>query len=1003
MPPEIPPPDESFGDGRSAERVDAARTRFELAWRDGRNPRIEDFLTAAEGAERPVLLRGLIALEVELRRSRGEQPTSHEYQQRFQGHHALVAAAFVDTDPEPETGKQEPGWTSLSRLPAPDFHTTVTNIEDSQQNDDASDVFASLSASGQSASGGNRFQILRPHAKGGHGEVFVALDTELNREVALKTIQAPYADDPRFRSRFLFEAEVTGSLEHPGIVPVYGLGRSGEGRPYYAMRFIEGKIQGSSLRDAIRRFHKAEGEPGRDPGRSAIEFRELLGRFIDVCETIAYAHSRGVIHRDLKPGNIMLGPYGETLVVDWGVAKALGRSEPRPSPEERSGASSSTSDSSQTEPGSVLGTPAYMSPEQAQGDLNAVGPHSDIYSLGSTLYSLLTGRPPYQAENAGALLAAVQRGRFAPPRTLRPEIDGALEAVCQKAMALEPRDRYDSARALADDLRLWTAGEPVSAWREPPLRRARRWARRHRTLVTAAAIGALVALAASLVIAVLQTQATRREQLLTGKERAARMLAQLRLGQVEKSNDLLGSIFSVLDPRVGEQSGKPLRAVLGDRLSLAAASPELDAIGEPLTVAKLQHILGSSLAGLSNTTEAITLLTRSYRTREAQLGAEHPDALATRNNLAVAYLTAGRTSEAIPLLEATLKGRQSVLGVDAIDTLRTRDNLASAYYTAGRTPEAIRIDEETLKERRRKLGAEAPDTLANQNNLAANYHAVGRYNEASALLEATLATQESKVGADHPQTLITRYNLAEAYHHAGRMAEAIAMHEAVLRGYETRVGDDHLDTLDCRRNLADCYHDAGRMAEAIALHERTLKQFESKAANDHPYTIACRAGLAADYLAAGRLPESIALFEVVLQTRQSKLGPEHPNTLISMNELAWAYLDAKRWDDAERIARECLVLRRRHRPDEWWRFYAESQLGAALAGKKHFAEAEPYLVQGYEGLKEREPRMPAQGKRELEIAAARIVSFYEAWEKKDKVDEWRKRIGPAAKSGGPFK
>ena len=177
---------------------------------------------------------------------------------------------------------------------------------------------------GDSTSAGTRFRILRPHAKGGLGEVFVARDTELNRDVALKEIQEQFAYDPRYRARFEFEAEVTGGLEHPGIVPVYGLGHMADGRPFYAMRFIKG----DSLKEAIGRFHEAEQQPGRDPGESTLELRALLGRFIDVCDAVAYAHSRGVLHRDLKPGNIMLGKYGETLVVDWGLAKALDSLEP---------------------------------------------------------------------------------------------------------------------------------------------------------------------------------------------------------------------------------------------------------------------------------------------------------------------------------------------------------------------------------------------------------------------------------------------------------------------------------------------------------------------------------------------------------------------------------------------------------------------------------------------------------------------------------------------------
>ena len=166
----------------------------------------------------------------------------------------------------------------------------------------------------------DRFRILRPHARGGLGEVFVALDRELGREVALKQIRSPFADDDASRARFVREAEVTGGLEHPGVVPVYALGSDGEGRPYYAMRFV----RGVSLQHAINRFHAVE-RPARPPGERSLELRKLLRRLLDVCNAIEYAHSRGVLHRDLKPSNIIVGTHGETLVVDWGLAKAMKR------------------------------------------------------------------------------------------------------------------------------------------------------------------------------------------------------------------------------------------------------------------------------------------------------------------------------------------------------------------------------------------------------------------------------------------------------------------------------------------------------------------------------------------------------------------------------------------------------------------------------------------------------------------------------------------------------
>jgi serine/threonine protein kinase/tetratricopeptide (TPR) repeat protein len=347
---------------------------------------------------------------------------------------------------------------------------------------------AASCAVGTEVSDDHRFRVLRPHAQGGLGAVFVALDSELNREVALKEIQDRHADDPSSRSRFLLEAEITGRLEHPGIVPVYAMGMHPDGRPFYAMRLIKG----DSLKEAIGRFHASE-DLKKDPGVRSLELRKLLRRFLDVCNAVAYAHSRGVLHRDLKPGNIMIGRYGETLVVDWGLAKCVGSSDPGVPPDEQALVPTSSSGSSETLPGSAIGTPAYMSPEQADGDLDRLGPRSDVYSLGATLYCLLTGRPPRAGEDVRAVLAAARRGEFTPARQVDPSIDRALEAICSKAMAEAPGDRYATPRALADDVERWMADEPVTAYRDPWSTRTRRWLRRHRTAATAVGLLALIA------------------------------------------------------------------------------------------------------------------------------------------------------------------------------------------------------------------------------------------------------------------------------------------------------------------------------------------------------------------------------------------------------------------------------------------------------------------------------------------------------------------------------
>ncbi|MGO9913266.1 MAG: protein kinase domain-containing protein [Isosphaeraceae bacterium] len=393
---------------------------------------------------------------------------------------------------------------SLAALGEPEIEATLARIARSKNgpatdaDDDDPERTGTFSV-GSATSDGQRFRILRPHARGGLGAVFVALDGELHREVALKQILDKHEDDPVSRQRFVAEAEITGALEHPGVVPVYGLGRDVRGRPYYAMRFIKG----DSLKEAIDRFHKDEALR-TDPGRRSLELRKLLRRFTDVCNAIDYAHSRGVIHRDIKPANIIVGKYGETLVVDWGLAKAVGRADP--SAGEQTIAPSSGG-SSETLPGSALGTPAYMSPEQARGDLEHLGPRSDVYSLGATLTCLLTGKPPFEGEDIGAILRAVQEGQFQRPTQLDPSLDKALEAVCLKAMATQPEDRYPTPKALADDLERWMADEPVAAWREPFVMRARRRARRNRTAMTAAAVALVAGVVGLSAVLAVQTRA----------------------------------------------------------------------------------------------------------------------------------------------------------------------------------------------------------------------------------------------------------------------------------------------------------------------------------------------------------------------------------------------------------------------------------------------------------------------------------------------------------------
>jgi tetratricopeptide (TPR) repeat protein/tRNA A-37 threonylcarbamoyl transferase component Bud32 len=479
--------------------LDALIGKFEEAWQRGPAPAIEDYLPPGD----VTALAELVHVDLERRLKTGDEVRVESYLERFPtladlpdtvleliaSEYELRRRCEPDLQPteyfrrfpryERQLQQRLSGSSAVSPR-SPDPECSRTHVTKAGSGDEGA------SGTPEDAAGrGGRYRPLHFHARGGLGEVLVAHDKQFQRQVALKRIQEPFADDPDSRRRFLLEAEITGRLEHPGVVPAYSLTWDEQGRPCYAMRFI----QGETLRDALHRFHHAD-QANRNAGERSLALRQLLGRFLQVCNTIAYAHSRGVLHRDIKPSNIMLGQYGETLVVDWGLAKATGAKEAARAGGEATPATGADGSAAGTHTGQALGTPAYMSPEQAAGRWDAVGPASDVYGLGATLYALLTGHSPFQG-NAEEVLARVQRGEFLPPRQRHREVPRPLDAVCLKAMALEPAGRYPTPLALAEEVEHWLADEPVSAYREPWLVPARRWLKRRRTPVIAIMAAAL--------------------------------------------------------------------------------------------------------------------------------------------------------------------------------------------------------------------------------------------------------------------------------------------------------------------------------------------------------------------------------------------------------------------------------------------------------------------------------------------------------------------------------
>jgi serine/threonine protein kinase len=778
-----------------------------------------------------------------------------------------------------------------------------------------------------SPSSATRFKKLRPHAKGGLGEIFVAEDQELHREVALKEIHHAQADDDHSRTQFLLEAEITGGLEHPGIVPVYGLGTYADGRPYYAMRFIKG----SSLQDAIRAYYAKH-------DRDTIEFQKLLRRFLDVCNAIQYAHDRGVLHRDLKPGNIMLGKYGETMVVDWGLAKVTGQTESTREDAERPLRPSSGSTVAATQQGSLKGTPGYMSPEQAAGELERLGVVSDVYSLGATLYHLLTGQNAFPGKSYPEVLQKVRTGDFSHPRQVRQDISRPLEAVCLKAMALEPENRYPSVQCLAAEIERWLADQPVLAFREPITARARRWVRKRPGLtgsfLAAVAVG-LVGLAAGIVIVSAKNHelsiANKNEKQARRAESQAKVTAQTneqlakeqkveadrqrtsaekRLAQVEKGVDILGSIFTDLDPNAPEKEGRPLQAILGERLDLAVAQLEGEALGDPLATAKLQLILGKSLLGLGYAEKGVTLFAKSRATFESALGADEPDTLTSMYHLAQAYGAAGKRELALPLYQETFKLRTSKLGPDHPDTLASMHSLALGLQNEGKLSEALSLFEKTLELRNARLGIDHSDTLLTMNDLAVCFKDAGKLERALSLLTETVRLKTSSFGRDDVSTLTSMGSLAEAYRVSGQLDKALPLYIETLQRQTSKLGRDHPHTLTSLNNLGLSYRADGKHDLALDLFKDTLERQKVRLGEDHPFTLTVTNNIAELYRSLGKLDVALPLYEETLKLRKRRLGPSHHDTLASLNGLAGAYYSAGSLDLAVPLFEEAIALQK---------------------------------------------------------------------------------------------
>jgi serine/threonine protein kinase/DNA-binding SARP family transcriptional activator len=1018
---------------------------FEDAWRRGQRPAVEDFLP--DGAAEPELLLDLLQADLEYRLKAGESARAEDYLGRFPqvarrpefvldligreyclrrarepglgaGEYAArfphlrdqlprhlppVEGAVPRAEEPAEAGSGEPD----TSLPGPSaLAGTGEDLGRKRPSPEAPWVYPAIAG----------FEVLGLLGRGGMGVVYQARQVQLNRLVALKMIRAGEHAGPEDLARFRAEAEAVARLQHPHIVQIFEVGEHA-GLPFFALEYLEG----GSLQ------HRLQGSPL--PAREAAQLVQTLARAIHA------AHQRGIIHRDLKPANVLLDQDGRPKITDFGLAKRV-----------EGGAGL-------TQSGVVMGTPSYMAPEQARGRGKAVGPAADVYALGAVLYECLTGRPPFKAATPLDTMLQVRSDEPVPPRRLQPKTPPDLETICLKALQKEPGKRYASATALADDLKRFLSGEPIQARPSTPWEKAVKWARRKPTAAALTGVsgsallillGVIVGFTLELQSALKETQGQRdralkaeqaanaeRDNAVREKDRADEQAAVAAAVNNFLQQDLLGQADSrqQADRRFTPDPDLKVRTLL-DRAAKGIGERFQD---KPVVAAAIREAIGQAYQGVGEYETAIQHLSAARGLRTTYLGADHPHTLRSMNNLAVAYREASRWADAVQLLEQLTQK----LSPDDPHLLVTLNNLALAYRNAGRIDQAIRLYEQAREKFTQKLGPNDRRTLITLSNLANAYGSADQPAKALPLLEQVREKFTQTLGPEHPDTLTALHNLAEAYRDAGRIEEAIRLYEQ-LRDQSTRtLGPNHPDTLATLNNLATAYLDAGRTADAIALYEQLHKQLMQKPGPDHPSTLTAIHNLASAYRAAGRTAEAITLYEQTLAKRKEKLGPDHPDTLTSMNNLAGAYQAAGQLDKAvklfeqtlaklkekqgpghpgtltsmnnladayqkngdfakaERILRECLTIRQQKQPDAWGTFATQSQLGGSLLGQKKYTDAGPLLLAGYEGMKQREAKIPATAKKYLTEALERLVQLYDAWGKPEQAKAWRQKLEQA--------
>jgi tetratricopeptide (TPR) repeat protein len=770
-----------------------------------------------------------------------------------------------------------------------------------------------------------RYKLLEQIGEGGMGTVWVAEQAvPVRRKVALKLIKAGM-DSKTVLSRFEAERQALALMDHPNIAKVLDGGTTESGRPFFVMEYVKG-VPFTRYCDDLR-----------------LSIAERLELFVPVCQAVQHAHQKGIIHRDLKPSNILICLYdGQPVpkVIDFGLAKAMHQRL--------------TEHTLYTAHGLMLGTPLYMSPEQAESNNLDVDTRTDIYALGVLLYELLTGttplekdrcrevtwqamlrlikeeeppRPSTRLSGSGSLPSVAAQRKLEPVKLAR-LVRGELDWIVMKCLEKDRSRRYETANALARDLQRYLQNEPVEACPPSTSYRLRKFVGKHRAgLGMAAGLAALLLLGAVLCTwqAVRATRAEATALASLAETEAARIETQAVLDFLDKQ------VLAAIRPE-GRDGGLGRDVTLRRAIEVALPFVGRNFHDQPLLEARLRMTLGSSFSYLGEWKTAVEQYEAAYALYSKYRGPEHRDTLLSMNNLATNYLRLGKRTEALKLHEETLSLCQDKLGRDDPLTLQTMSNLAESYKRLRMHPEALKLCEEVVRLRQTKLGPDHPETLTSMANLVLIYRNVGRPAEALELSQQTLARCQAKLGRDDPVTLTSMESLANIYESFGEHTEALKLREKRLPLLTTKLGPDHPETLWGMSDLARSYRHVGLYTEMLKLHEETLRLRQAKLGPDHPETLKSMNELAGSYNRFGKRTEALKLRQETLARCQAKLGPDDFLTLQTMSSLANSYAALEQYAEALKLYEETLSrFQAKFGPDHPDRLWSMSDLARVLA------------------------------------------------------------------------